>query len=366
MMRWEVRMTRSATYETLLRALGVLLIMASILKGHQLMTEPVASRDIWSYRPFLILQVEFELALGIWLLSAVFGRLAWLMALVCFVVFSSVTCYKALTGMASCGCFGKVHVDPWVTLVVIDLPAVVALIALRPENIGGMLHCHAVGFLRICKLLIRILRRGGRSLSTIKQYPHFALVLRALWRPFCEKGVLITASAVVVVLAATTPVLALVEPPKVTRVYEVLEPETWVGSTLPILEHIDIADQLMSGNWLIVLQHIDCDDCRAVIPRYQQMARDLRDTRSNLSIALIEVPPYQPHQEQPGAAWLTGKLDQSKRWFVVTPAALTLANGQVIAAYGKKVPDMLTVLAHLMETNRTSGISRTKIVNVHD
>jgi len=191
-------------------------------------------------------------------------------------------------------------------------------------------------------------------------------VLRRLWRPLREKRVLITASAVVVVLAATTPVLALVKPAKATSTYEVLEPETWVGNVLPILGHIDIADELASGNWLVVLHHIDCDDCHAVVPRYRKMARDLRDTRSNLGVALIEVPPYQSHQEQPGAAWLTGKLDQSKRWFVVTPAALVLANGQVRAAYGKKIPDLPAVLANLMETNRTSGIGQTRIVNVHN
>ena len=353
-------MSKSITYETVLRALGVLLIAAGILKGHQLLTEPVAGVDIWSYRPFLILQVECELALGVWLLSPVFRRLAWLAALVCFAVFSGVTCYKALTGMTSCGCFGKVHVDPWVTLMVIDLPAVLALIAFRPKNIGGVLRCHAFGFLRICKLLIRILRRSGHPLNTRKQHPHIASVLRTLCRPLCEKRVLITASAVVVVLAATTPVLALVKPPNATSIYEVLEPETWVGNALPILGHIDIADELASGNWLIVLHHIDCDDCHAVVPRYRQMARDLRDTKSNLSVALIEVPPYQSHHEQPGTPWLTGKLDQSKRWFVVTPAALVLAKGQVRAVYGKKIPDLPTVLTNLMETNRTSGMSQAK------
>jgi hypothetical protein len=104
---WGIHMSRSVAYETVLRVLGVLLIAAGILKGHQLLTEPVVNRDLWAYRPLLIFQVEFELTLGVWLLSAVFSRLAWLMALACFAVFSSVTCYKALAGMASCGCFGK-------------------------------------------------------------------------------------------------------------------------------------------------------------------------------------------------------------------------------------------------------------------
>jgi hypothetical protein len=110
-----------------LKLLGGLLFAAAVLKGWQLLTEPVSNNDIWSYRPFLILQVEFELALAIWFLSGVFKKGAWLAALTCFSVFSAVTLYRGLTGAASCGCFGSVHVSPWITLSAIDVPAVIAL-----------------------------------------------------------------------------------------------------------------------------------------------------------------------------------------------------------------------------------------------
>lgn len=106
-----------------------------MFKGHELLTVPVANKDLWTWRPFLIFQVEFELALGIWLLSGVFKRLAWLGALACFSLFCSVTLYKALVGAASCGCFGTVHVNPWITLFAVDLPAVVILGLLRPPAV---------------------------------------------------------------------------------------------------------------------------------------------------------------------------------------------------------------------------------------
>ena len=95
-----------------LKALGTLLIVAAALKGHQLLTEPLANQDVWSYRPVLILLVECELALGLWLVSGLLPRLAWLTALACFSFFCVVTLYKALTGAASCGCFGAVRVPP--------------------------------------------------------------------------------------------------------------------------------------------------------------------------------------------------------------------------------------------------------------
>jgi hypothetical protein len=124
-----------ALSNVILKVLGILLLIAAVLKGRQLLTEPVANSDIWSYRPLLILTVELELALAIWLLSGLFKKAAWLGALACFSFFSIITLYKAVTGAASCGCFGSVHVNPWITLFAIDLPAVLALSIFRPKPV---------------------------------------------------------------------------------------------------------------------------------------------------------------------------------------------------------------------------------------
>ena len=64
-----------------LKLLGILLLTAAVLKGWQLLTEPVANDSIWTNRNFLILTVEFELALAIWLLSGLFKKAAWLATL---------------------------------------------------------------------------------------------------------------------------------------------------------------------------------------------------------------------------------------------------------------------------------------------
>ena len=53
-----------------LKALGLLLLTTAVFKGCQPLTEPVANRSIWGCQPLQTLQVEFELALGIWLLSS--------------------------------------------------------------------------------------------------------------------------------------------------------------------------------------------------------------------------------------------------------------------------------------------------------
>ncbi len=70
-------MRRLAAGDIVLKALGLLLLLtAAAPKGHELPTVPVTNTD--------------------------------------------------LRGPASCGCFGAVHVDRWITLFAIDLPAVIA------------------------------------------------------------------------------------------------------------------------------------------------------------------------------------------------------------------------------------------------
>jgi len=57
-----------------------------------------------------------------------------------------------------------------------------------------------------------------------------------------------TAAALgLIVLAFTTPILALNAPAAVTSSYEILEPGTWPSKKLPILDHIDIGKQLEKG-----------------------------------------------------------------------------------------------------------------------
>ena len=77
-----------------LKILGLLLLTGAVLKGHELLTTPMANSDIWSNRYFLIFVVEFELSLGIWLLSGLFKRVAWLVTLGCFSLFCCITLYN--------------------------------------------------------------------------------------------------------------------------------------------------------------------------------------------------------------------------------------------------------------------------------
>ena len=114
--------------------MAAILIAAALLKGYQLATAPVVGSGLFSSRAFLIALVEFEWLLGVWLLSGLYPRRAWQVALACFAGFACVSLYKGLSGDASCGCFGRVEVSQRWTLV-LDLGAVLALLA-WPPNCG--------------------------------------------------------------------------------------------------------------------------------------------------------------------------------------------------------------------------------------
>jgi thiol-disulfide isomerase/thioredoxin len=304
-----------------------------VLKGWQLLTEPLAGSSIWSCRAFLIFQVEFELAVGIWFLSGLFRKTAWLAAVCCFSLFSVVSFYKGITGAASCGCFGPVHLNPWITLFAIDLPAVIALWISRPKLSFGLTPTWAF--------------TAGRGF------------IKGLVREFTvpwPSTPRLTATICIglATLCLTTPILALNEPAKITSTYEVLEPETWVGKELPILEHTDIADSLKQGTWVVLFYHYDCPDCAKAIPTYEQMARELAGDKDFLRVAFIEVPPYRPEPISEASPCILGRLADAKQWFITTPAVALLVDGEVTAAWEEKAPSLQDLMDQLIIPAKSS------------
>jgi thiol-disulfide isomerase/thioredoxin len=188
--------------------------------------------------------------------------------------------------------------------------------------------------------------------KTVIRHSHFVFVLRKLVFPIPKRTLQGTLFVIVAILITTTPVLAIVKPAKVTNTYEVLEPWTWVGKELPLFDHIDIADQLKGGNWLAVLYHYDCPDCKTIIPKYTKMAGNLKDSMDYLNIALIEAPPYKADPPQQDAPWISGKMDESKEWFVLTPAPMLIVDGRIRRVYDRKIPpNIVRVFGDLLDMN---------------
>ncbi len=124
---------KSSGYDFLRLALGVLLLTTAGLKGYQLASEPVLGSGLLESRWFLIFVVEFELFFGLWLLSGLLPKVTWAAALACFCMFTCISIYKAVSGHATCGCFGKVEVNPWLTAA-LDLFIILVLLYFRPTG----------------------------------------------------------------------------------------------------------------------------------------------------------------------------------------------------------------------------------------
>lgn len=296
--------------DIVLKFLGGLLIVAAVLKGYDLLTKPVAEDSLWTSRWSLMVTVEFELALGVWLVSGLFKRAARLAGLICFGLFSVVTFYKALTGAESCGCFGSVHVNPWITLFVIDLPAVIVLAVFPPSSEERKMVRYT--WLRPV---------GVVSLVLVVGIP--AGVAMAGYKPAS--------------LNANGEIVGDAE-------FVLLEPKTWVGKEPSILRHIDIGDQLKTGSWLVLLYHYDCTACQEAIHYYQGIASKQVVAERMLNVSFVEVPPCPAVSFSRSKTCAWGQLVGSKEWFVSTPTVLLLTSGKVISVWEGEAPTLEAIM----------------------
>jgi thiol-disulfide isomerase/thioredoxin len=113
---------------------GVVLIVAAALKVDMMVSEPVVSKGFWESWLFFMIQIPLVTGLGIWMISGLFRKAAWLAGVAALFVFLIDTLYKAFSGAQSCGCFGSVEVDPWVTLFAFNLPFLAAMLIFRPKD----------------------------------------------------------------------------------------------------------------------------------------------------------------------------------------------------------------------------------------
>lgn len=119
---------------------GLLLIVASILKFAEMLAICIPSwvdnkYGFWESYEFFLIQIPLEFALGVWMVSGLFRKAAWIAGTLAYLGFIFVTIFKVITGAESCGCFGQIHVNPWITLFAIDVPFFLLLAIFRPKGL---------------------------------------------------------------------------------------------------------------------------------------------------------------------------------------------------------------------------------------
>lgn len=280
---WRELRTRCGTMGCI--GFGVALLLAGTTKLAESSSE-IGGRSWW-----LVLGCS-ELGFGSWLLAGFWPAVTRPIAIGVVLCFSLVAVSRVVSGESSCGCFGpRVVMSPWV-MTSFDLAILVSLIVdPHHENVGT----------KRCQRTSRV-------------------TLAALG---------LVGAVFVVIGSRSGPRTAAATPARMFLV----NPADWVGRRLPLLDHIDIGDQIAQGSWIVVLHRHDCSACHDVLPRCRSLARDWSQTESlnYPRFAFIEMPPHtaQAIEFDTGASWIDGRLADDLDWFAKTPAVLFIEDGFV-------------------------------------
>jgi hypothetical protein len=112
-------------------ALAMVLLLAAYLKVTAWHSAQLEEETLFGSLFFSAMATAMELFLGLWLLLGTHKRLCWFVTCMCFAVFEVVAFDRALSGASSCGCFGKVQVNPWIAFV-FDIGVLCVLLSWHP------------------------------------------------------------------------------------------------------------------------------------------------------------------------------------------------------------------------------------------
>lgn len=272
-------------------SLGALLLAAAALKAHDLATGPLVGEGIWANRWLMALLVEAEAALGLWLLSGLFPVLAVYVTAACFLLYAGFAISKALSGAHSCGCFGRVPVNPWITLA-LDLVAAPAAFC------------------------------AGRFSAPLRR--QITLRRALLWSTLC------LALAVPSFLKMTVYHAA----PRSDLQLTVLDSRQWVGQSWPLGAYVDAWDKLSRGRWAVLLYSWPCGHCAGTVKAYAELASDWAARGTAEKVALVETgdpPPETVQSLLQSSPALQSRLSAPAEWFITSPTVVVLQDGRVVA-----------------------------------
>ncbi|MFO7907841.1 MAG: hypothetical protein R6U98_34665 [Pirellulaceae bacterium] len=280
---------------------GLLLLLAAVLKGSQLLTAPTAETGLLTSRWFLMGVVEYEFALSVLLLLGLFPGFTWLASLATFCLFLVVAGAKLVAGEPSCGCFGGLEIPPAVILCV-DLIVVGLLLWARPargsasSSVGEGRRWRSLRVKVACSLLLLVGLPAAYGMATFQP------------ASLTHEGLLTLDSNIVV-----------------------LEPEKWVGMSFPLAKYLKGGGALMRGHWRAVLYHHDCPKCREYVAALRSSKPSRNPSEEGVQrVAIIEIPPFGTRDVLPHDIAYSRLLD-SRTWFVQTPTELLLEDGRVVA-----------------------------------
>ncbi|HMP05126.1 MAG TPA: hypothetical protein PJ982_02155, partial [Lacipirellulaceae bacterium] len=193
--------------------------------------DAAATQSLYAVPHWLqVVAVQAEIAVGVLLMSGLGPRQAWRATVALFLTFASMSLYRALAGLESCGCFGSFKINPWWTFG-LDV-AILLLLAYRRQD-----------FLRDVE--------AARS----EKWPWLG-------------GYALLASLAITEMVSSAPIRYEAAKPILDGQLVILEPEKWPGQPFSLSEHVEPEIEFSKGDWIILMYHHDCPSCQEAVPRY--------------------------------------------------------------------------------------------------
>ncbi len=112
---------------------GVVVLLAAMLKAHHPATADIPAKSILNTRWFLLCTVLFEPAFGLWLVSGFSERVTRWLAIAVLAGLFEISFYLHLVDAPTCGCFGRFNVLPWQAML-LDVVCMGLLFAWQPSG----------------------------------------------------------------------------------------------------------------------------------------------------------------------------------------------------------------------------------------
>lgn len=289
---------------------AAVLLLAAAFKAYQIATAPLPPAvrgsiftpllELFNDRYLLMAVVVGEILFALLLIAGLWRQWTWVLSLLCFSAFTLVSLMKGLSGETSCGCFGTLRINPWITTV-FDLIIVFSLVGFRERGSFRITFSDSNRKKLIAVLLGWIVLAGPAlwAMLSLKQDAHATL------------GTMFTSSD--------------------GRARIVLEPESWIEKELPLFTRFtqqNDHEMLKVGTWHILLVHVDCSKCA-------QMLSDLKEQQTK-GVAIVVIP-SDFQNDPPQTSFPTFILDRENDWFITTPYVVTIKDGICISA-GENLP----------------------------
>ncbi len=283
---------------------AAILLVAAGLKAHQLATTPSLGGGVLETRWFNIFVVEFELLFGIWLVFGMLQKLTWIASVALFSIFATVSALKGISGEASCGCFGKVTINPWLTAG-FDLAVVGLLIWVR---------------LRMKTTFVFRAKNWAVLINLLLAWMMIALPLGWTMATFEPSTATVDGR-----ISGTSNAV-------------ILNPVEWLNQDWPILDFVETDKNLRSGRWVIILYGADCHQCHQYVMAWKNSQFPVSE-RQGERVLMLEMSGNPENEFKKTLAtepFLWGNLSYDKQWYVKTPVVLLLQDGVVERIWTKK------------------------------